>query len=63
MPEAGCKNNRFLLLVRFSPRSTHLAAIQILVAGLKFFLGKDEDEKRDSDSESEVSASGAMTLC
>ncbi|CAM4665837.1 hypothetical protein PO909_007793 [Leuciscus waleckii] len=26
---------------------------KILVAGLKFFLGKDEDEKRDSDSESE----------
>uniref|UniRef100_A0A8C0GRT3 Protein SDA1 n=1 Tax=Chelonoidis abingdonii TaxID=106734 RepID=A0A8C0GRT3_CHEAB len=28
---------------------------KILVAGLKFFLGKDEDEKRESDSESEVS--------
>uniref|UniRef100_A0A671RD17 Protein SDA1 n=1 Tax=Sinocyclocheilus anshuiensis TaxID=1608454 RepID=A0A671RD17_9TELE len=27
---------------------------KILVAGLKFFLGKDEDEKKDSDSESEV---------
>uniref|UniRef100_A0A9J7ZH53 Protein SDA1 n=1 Tax=Cyprinus carpio carpio TaxID=630221 RepID=A0A9J7ZH53_CYPCA len=26
---------------------------KILVAGLKFFLGKDEDEKKDSDSESE----------
>uniref|UniRef100_A0AAY5JZL1 Protein SDA1 n=1 Tax=Esox lucius TaxID=8010 RepID=A0AAY5JZL1_ESOLU len=26
---------------------------KILVAGMKFFLGKDEDEKRESDSESE----------
>ncbi|XP_030624079.1 protein SDA1 homolog isoform X2 [Chanos chanos] len=26
---------------------------KILVAGMKFFLGKDEDEKKDSDSESE----------
>lgn len=30
-------------------------AVQILVAGLKFFLGKDEDEKNESDSESEAS--------
>lgn len=29
-------------------------AFQVLVASLKFFLGRDEDEKRDSDSESEV---------
>lgn len=28
---------------------------QILVAALQFFLGKDEDEKNDSDSDSEVS--------
>lgn len=27
---------------------------QILVAALKFFLGKDEDEAKDSGSESEV---------
>lgn len=27
---------------------------QVLVASLKFFLGKDEDEKQDSESESEV---------
>ncbi|NXQ28281.1 SDA1 protein, partial [Alaudala cheleensis] len=27
---------------------------KVLVAGLKFFLGKDEDEKQDSESESEV---------
>jgi protein SDA1 len=27
---------------------------KILVAGMKFFLGKDEDEKRESDSESEA---------
>ncbi|NXS76768.1 SDA1 protein, partial [Pandion haliaetus] len=27
---------------------------KVLVASLKFFLGKDEDEKQDSDSESEV---------
>ena len=29
--------------------------VQILVAGLKFFLGRDEDEKKDSDEESEAS--------
>lgn len=27
---------------------------QVLVAGLKFFLGKDEDENQESDSDSEV---------
>lgn len=30
--------------------------VQILVGGLKFFLGKDEDEKNESDSESEASS-------
>lgn len=34
---------------------TCLSSCQVLVAGLKFFLGKDEDEKNDSDSESEAS--------
>ena len=28
---------------------------QVLVAALKFFLGKDPDEEKDSDSEDEVS--------
>ncbi|KAK9955080.1 hypothetical protein ABG768_014985 [Culter alburnus] len=35
---------------------------KILVAGLKFFLGKDEDEKKDSDSESEDDAPTARDL-
>nr|XP_048704055.1 protein SDA1 homolog isoform X3 [Caretta caretta] len=35
---------------------------KILVAGLKFFLGKDEDEKRESDSESEIIQSVLMTI-
>lgn len=35
---------------------------KILVAGLKFFLGKDEDEKRDSDSESEDDGRTARDL-
>ncbi|XP_067278914.1 protein SDA1 homolog [Pseudorasbora parva] len=35
---------------------------KILVAGLKFFLGKDEDEKRDSDSESEDDGPSARDL-
>ncbi|XP_053260357.1 protein SDA1 homolog [Podarcis raffonei] len=35
---------------------------KILVAGLKFFLGKDEDEKRDSDSESEDDGPTARDL-
>uniref|UniRef100_A0A665UE32 Protein SDA1 n=1 Tax=Echeneis naucrates TaxID=173247 RepID=A0A665UE32_ECHNA len=34
----------------------------ILVAGLKFFLGKDEDEKNDSDSESEAEGPTARDL-
>lgn len=29
--------------------------VQILVAALQFFLGKDEEEKNDSDSDSEAS--------
>lgn len=29
--------------------------VQILVAAMKFFLGKDETEKNESDSESEAS--------
>ncbi|XP_029371871.1 protein SDA1 homolog isoform X1 [Echeneis naucrates] len=35
---------------------------KILVAGLKFFLGKDEDEKNDSDSESEAEGPTARDL-
>uniref|UniRef100_A0A672PQV7 Protein SDA1 n=1 Tax=Sinocyclocheilus grahami TaxID=75366 RepID=A0A672PQV7_SINGR len=35
---------------------------KILVAGLKFFLGKDEDEKKDSDSESEDDGPTARDL-
>ncbi|XP_062991612.1 protein SDA1 homolog [Elgaria multicarinata webbii] len=35
---------------------------KILVAGLKFFLGKDEDEKRDSDSDSEDDGPTARDL-
>ncbi|NWH75358.1 SDA1 protein, partial [Piaya cayana] len=35
---------------------------KVLVAGLKFFLGKDEDEKQDSDSESEDDAPTARDL-
>ncbi|GAA6230073.1 protein SDA1 homolog [Lates japonicus] len=35
---------------------------KILVAGLKFFLGKDEDEKNESDSESEAKAPSARDL-
>ncbi|XP_019389799.1 PREDICTED: protein SDA1 homolog [Crocodylus porosus] len=35
---------------------------KILVAGLKFFLGKDEDEKLDSDSESEDDGPTARDL-
>ncbi|XP_066488029.1 protein SDA1 homolog [Tiliqua scincoides] len=35
---------------------------KILVAGLKFFLGKDEDEKKDSDSESEDEGPTARDL-
>ncbi|XP_056259506.1 protein SDA1 homolog [Seriola aureovittata] len=33
---------------------------KILVAGLKFFLGKDEDEKNESDSESEASTTDTV---
>lgn len=39
---------------------------QVLVAGLKFFLGKDETENQDSDSDSEVSVvikSSQSKLC
>uniref|UniRef100_A0A8C1IXA0 Protein SDA1 n=1 Tax=Cyprinus carpio TaxID=7962 RepID=A0A8C1IXA0_CYPCA len=36
--------------------------VMILVAGLKFFLGKDEDEKKDSDSESEDDGPSARDL-
>lgn len=41
----------------FSPLAQTILwlVVQILVAGLKFFLGKDEDEKQNSDSESEAS--------
>uniref|UniRef100_A0A3Q3IQA9 Protein SDA1 n=1 Tax=Monopterus albus TaxID=43700 RepID=A0A3Q3IQA9_MONAL len=35
---------------------------KILVAGLKFFLGKDEDEKNESDSESETEGPSARDL-
>ncbi|KAG6931988.1 SDA1 domain containing 1 [Chelydra serpentina] len=35
---------------------------KILVAGLKFFLGKDEDEKKESDSESEDEGPTARDL-
>uniref|UniRef100_A0A8C8C3I3 Protein SDA1 n=1 Tax=Oncorhynchus tshawytscha TaxID=74940 RepID=A0A8C8C3I3_ONCTS len=35
---------------------------KILVAGMKFFLGKDEDEKRESDSESEEEGPSARDL-
>ncbi|KAG7477110.1 hypothetical protein MATL_G00090680 [Megalops atlanticus] len=35
---------------------------KILVAGLKFFLGKDEDEKKDSDSESEEEGPSARDI-
>lgn len=35
---------------------------KILVAGMKFFLGKDEDEKKDSDSESEDDGPTARDL-
>ncbi|XP_026209410.1 protein SDA1 homolog [Anabas testudineus] len=35
---------------------------KILVAGLKFFLGKDEDEKNESDSESEAEGPSARDL-
>lgn len=35
---------------------------KILVAGLKFFLGKDEDEKNDSDSDSEAEGPSARDL-
>ncbi|KAM9381673.1 protein SDA1 homolog isoform 2-T2 [Phaethornis superciliosus] len=35
---------------------------KVLVAGLKFFLGKDEDEKQDSESESEDDAPTARDL-
>ena len=34
--------------------------MQILVAGMKFFLGKDEDEKNDSGSESEASVGNGV---
>lgn len=40
---------------------------QVLVAGLKFFLGKDEDENQESDSDSEVGVvikfSQVLKLC
>uniref|UniRef100_A0A3P8WR27 Protein SDA1 n=1 Tax=Cynoglossus semilaevis TaxID=244447 RepID=A0A3P8WR27_CYNSE len=35
---------------------------KILVAGLQFFLGKDDDEKKDSDSESETEGTSARDL-
>ncbi|TKS84338.1 SDA1 -like protein [Collichthys lucidus] len=35
---------------------------KVLVAGLKFFLGKDDDEKNDSDSESEAKGPTARDL-
>lgn len=35
---------------------------KILVAGLKFFLGKDEDEKNESDSDSETEGPSARDL-
>lgn len=35
---------------------------KILVAGLKFFLGKDEDEKNESDSDSETEGPSAREL-
>ncbi|XP_058473290.1 protein SDA1 homolog [Solea solea] len=35
---------------------------KILVAGLKFFLGKDEDEKNESDSDSEAEGPSARDL-
>ncbi|TMS08491.1 Protein SDA1-like protein [Larimichthys crocea] len=35
---------------------------KVLVAGLKFFLGKDEDEKNDSDSESEAEGPTARDI-
>lgn len=35
---------------------------KILVAGLKFFLGKDEDEKNDSDTDSETEGPSARDL-
>uniref|UniRef100_A0A671V7H0 Protein SDA1 n=1 Tax=Sparus aurata TaxID=8175 RepID=A0A671V7H0_SPAAU len=35
---------------------------KILVAGLKFFLGKDEDEKNDSDSDSEAEGPSVRDL-
>ncbi|XP_053195871.1 protein SDA1 homolog [Scomber japonicus] len=35
---------------------------KILVAGLKFFLGKDEDEKNESDSESEAEGPSSRDL-
>ncbi|XP_064164992.1 protein SDA1 homolog [Anguilla rostrata] len=35
---------------------------KLLVAGLKFFLGKDEDEKKDSDSESEEEGPSARDI-
>uniref|UniRef100_A0A7N8YI41 Protein SDA1 n=1 Tax=Mastacembelus armatus TaxID=205130 RepID=A0A7N8YI41_9TELE len=35
---------------------------KILVAGLKFFLGRDEDEKNESDSESETEGPSARDL-
>ncbi|XP_065821568.1 protein SDA1 homolog [Labrus bergylta] len=35
---------------------------KILVAGLKFFLGKDEDEKNDSDSDSEAKGPSVRDL-
>ncbi|XP_072310860.1 protein SDA1 homolog [Eucyclogobius newberryi] len=35
---------------------------KILVAGLKFFLGKDEDEKNESDSDSEAKGPSARDL-
>uniref|UniRef100_A0A8C1IW94 Protein SDA1 n=1 Tax=Cyprinus carpio TaxID=7962 RepID=A0A8C1IW94_CYPCA len=51
------KNNKLNTVSHFCMTFTF-----ILVAGLKFFLGKDEDEKKDSDSESEDDGPSARDL-
>lgn len=58
MTKVSCLFFKFLsfhILGHLCPSSPASLPAQILVAGLKFFLGKDEDEKNDSDSDSEAS--------
>lgn len=47
-------NQKSAFVCKLDKWTVSLVGLQILVAALTFFLGKDEEEKQDSDSESEV---------